>query len=87
MFLSEWREFPSAFCLAGKKTFQITGVLISPQPDQEGKKLMFLSEWREFPSAPCLAGKKKLDDSSRLDVVEIASVPDMLPSLLPSWSD
>jgi len=34
---------------------------------------MFLSEWREFPPAPCLAGKKKkLDDSSRLDVVEIA---------------
>ena len=48
---------------------------------------MFLSEWREFPSAPSLAGiKKKLDDSSRLDVVEIARVPDMLPSLFPSWS-
>jgi hypothetical protein len=30
---------------------------------------MFLSEWREFPK-PCR--KKKLDDSSRLDVVEIA---------------
>jgi hypothetical protein len=36
-----------------------TGVLISPQPDQEENKLMFLSEWREFPSAPFLAGKKK----------------------------
>jgi len=48
---------------------------------------MFLSEWREFPSAPCFAGKKKkLDDSSRLDVVEIARVPDLLPSLFPSWS-
>jgi len=35
---------------------------------------MFLSEWREFPSAPCLAGGKKLDDSSRLYVVEIARV-------------
>ena len=46
---------------------------------------MFLSEWREFPSAPCLAGgKKNLDDSSRLDVVEIARVPDMLSSLFPS---
>jgi hypothetical protein len=36
---------------------------------------MFLSEWLEFPSAPCLARikkKKKLDDSSRLDVVNIA---------------
>jgi len=43
---------------------------------------MFLSEWREFTSAPCLAGGKKLDDSSRLDFVEIARVPGMLPSLL-----
>jgi hypothetical protein len=48
---------------------------------------MFLSEWREFPSAPCLAEKKKkLDDSSRLDIVEITRVPDMLPILFPSWS-
>ena len=48
---------------------------------------MFISEWREFPSAPCLAEKKKkLDDSSRLHVAEIARVPDMLPSLFPSWS-
>jgi len=36
--------------------------------------LMFISEWREFPSAPCLAEKKKLDDSSRLHIVEIALV-------------
>jgi len=47
---------------------------------------MFLSEWREIPSAPCLAGKKKLDDSSRLGVVEIARVPDKLPGLFPAWS-
>jgi len=50
---------------------------------------MFLSEWREFLSAPCIAGKKKNKqkpyDSSRLDVVEIARVPDMLLSLFPSW--
>ena len=39
--------------------FEPTGVLISPQPEQEGNNLMFLSEWREFRSAPCLAGKKK----------------------------
>jgi len=47
---------------------------------------MFLSEWREisFGALPCK--KKKLDDSSRLDVVEIARIPDMLPSLFPSWS-
>ena len=50
------------------------------------KEANVLSEWREFPSAPCLARGKKLDDSSRLDVVEIARVPDMLPSLFPSWS-
>ena len=63
-----------------------TGVLKSPEPDQEGNKLMFLSEWREFPLVPCLAGMGggELDDSSRLDVVEIACVPDMLPSLFPS---
>jgi len=47
---------------------------------------MFLSEWREFTSAPCLAGGKKIDDSTRLDVVEIARGSDMLPSLFPSWS-
>jgi len=48
---------------------------------------MFLSEWREFPLAPCLAGKRKtLHDSSRLDVVKIAGVPDMRPSLFPFWS-
>jgi len=46
---------------------------------------MFLSEWPEFPLVPWLAGKK-LDDSLRLDVVEIACVPDVLPSLFPSWS-
>ena len=43
---------------------------------------MFLSEWRKFPSAHCLAEKKKLDDSSRLDVVEITRIPDMLISFL-----
>jgi hypothetical protein len=48
---------------------------------------MFLLEWLEFPSATCLAGKKKkLDDSSRLNIVEIAHVPDMLLSLFPFWS-
>ena len=62
-----------------------TGALISPQSDQEGNRLTFLSEWCEFPLAPCLAGKKKVDDSSRLDVVEIASVSDILPGLFPSW--
>ena len=48
--------------------------------------MFFFSEWREFPSMLCLARKEKLYDSSRLDVVEIAGVPDVLPSLFPSWS-
>ena len=43
---------------------------------------MFLSEWREFPSAPCIA-RKNLDDSSRLDFVEIARVLDMIPTFFP----
>jgi hypothetical protein len=30
--------------------------------------------------------EKQLDDGSRLDAAEIARIPDMLPSLLPSWS-
>jgi hypothetical protein len=47
---------------------------------------MFLSEWGEnFLQRLALQGKK-LDDSSLLDVVEIARVRDMLPSLFPSWS-
>jgi hypothetical protein len=33
-----------------------------------------------------LQGGEKIDDSLRLDVVEIARIPDMLPSLFPSWS-
>ena len=32
------------------------------------------AEWRRCSSASCLTGKKKLDDSSRLDVDEIARV-------------
>jgi len=38
--------------------------------------------WISFGALPCR--KKKLDDNSRLNVVEIARVPDMLPSLSPS---
>jgi len=41
--------------------------------------------WISFGSLSC-RGEKKLDDSSRLDAVEIARVPDMFPSLFPSWS-
>ena len=73
-----WCSHFEFFLSGGKYSYRwswngYTGFLISTYPDQEGNKLMFLSEWREFPSAPWLAeGKKKLDDSWRLDVVEIA---------------
>jgi len=46
---------------------------------------MFLSECLNFLRRLALQ-EKKLDDSSRLDVVEIARVRDMLPSLFHSWS-
>ena len=46
---------------------------------------MLLSEWREFPSARLALQEKKRDDSSHVDFVEIARVPDVLPSLFPSW--
>jgi len=48
---------------------------------------MFLSEWHELPWRLALQEKEKLNDSSHLDVVEIARVPDRLPSFFPCWSD
>jgi len=56
-----------------------TGVLISPWPDKEGNKLMFLSDDVNFLRRLALQEKK-------LDFVENPRVPDMLPSLFPSWS-
>ena len=50
-----------------------------------GRKQANVSVRISFGALPCI--KIKLDDSSRLDVVEIARVPDMLPSLFPSWSN
>ena len=40
--------------------------------------------WISFGALPCR--EKKVDDSLRLDVVEIARVPDVLPNLFRSWS-
>jgi len=37
-----------------------------------------------FGALTCM--KKKLDESSYLDVVEIARVPDMFPSMFHFWS-
>jgi len=45
------------------------------------------TEWIYFGAFPCRGKKKKkIDDSSRLDVVEIARVSVMLLSLFPSLS-
>ena len=54
------------------------------RPGRKQANVSVKMPWISFGALPCR--KKKLDDSSRLDVVEIARVPDMLPSLFPSWS-
>jgi len=82
MFPSEWCEFPSAPCMCSLYYRGADKCLARP-----GRKQTKVSaEWREYPAVLCLAGEKKLDDSTCLDVVEIARVPDMLPRLFPSWS-
>jgi len=47
---------------------------------------MFLSDGVNFLRRLALQEKKNLDDSTRLDVVEIARVSDILPSLFLFWS-
>ena len=54
------------------------------RPGRKQANVSVRMAWISFGALPCR--KKELDNSSRLDVVEIASVPDMLPSLFPSWS-
>jgi len=54
------------------------------RPGREQVSVSVRMVWISFGALPCT--KKKLDDNSRLNVVEIARVPDMLPSLFPSWS-
>ena len=70
-------------CFGSSRTRRITGGKITfklGHPVFDGgirwwmSPLMFLSEWCEYSLAPCLAGKKKLDNSLRLDVVEMARV-------------
>ena len=77
MFLSEWRQFLSAPCLAGADKF-----LARPGRKQANVSVRMASI--SFGTLPCR--KKKTDDSSRLDVVEIARVPGFLPRLFTSWS-
>ena len=54
------------------------------RPGRKQANVSVRMTWISFGALP---RRKKLDHSSRLDVVEIARVPDMLPSLFPSWSD
>jgi len=53
------------------------------RPGRKQANVSVRMEWISFSALPC---QKNLDDSSRLDFVEIARVPDMFPSLFPSWS-
>jgi len=55
------------------------------RPGRKQANVSVRMAWISFGALPCRGGGK-LDDSSRLDVVEIARVPNMLRSLFPSWS-
>jgi len=54
------------------------------RPGRKQANVSVRMAWISFGALPCR--KKKLDDSSLLDVVEIAHVPEIIPSLFPSWS-
>ena len=54
------------------------------RPGRKQANVSVRMAWISFCTFSCR--KKELDDTSRLDVVEIARVPDVLPSLFPSWS-
>ena len=54
------------------------------RPRKKQENVCVRMAWISFGALPCK--KKKLDDISRLHVVEIARVPDMLSSLFRSWS-
>ena len=51
------------------------------RPGSKQANVSVTTMWISFSALPCR--EKKLDDSSRLDVVEMAHVPDVLPSLFP----
>jgi len=54
------------------------------RPGRKQTNVFVRMTWISFGALPLQ--KKKLDDSSRLDVVEITRVPDMFLSLFLSWS-
>ena len=53
------------------------------RPGRKQANVSVRTAWISFGALPCV---KKIDDSSCLDIVEIVRIPDMLPSLFPSWS-
>jgi len=55
------------------------------KPGRKQANVSVTMAWISFGALPCRGGWGEPDDSSRLDVVEIARVPHMLPSLFPSW--
>ena len=54
------------------------------RPGRKQANISVRMAWISFGALPCR--KKKIDDSSRLGVVEIVRVAGMLPSFFPSWS-
>jgi len=54
------------------------------RPGRKHANVSVRMAWISFGALYCQ--EKELDYSSRLHVVEIARVPDMFPSLFPSWS-
>jgi hypothetical protein len=55
------------------------------RPGRKQANVSVRMTWISFGALP-FRKKRKLDDSSHLDFVEIARVPDMLQSFSPSWS-
>ena len=80
-----WLENVRFCCEVGNTFFIYRGAnksLAGPRRKQAIVSVRMV--WISFGALPCR--KKKLDDSSRLDVVENARFPDMLLSLFHAWS-
>jgi len=65
-------------------TFYMGAYKSLARPERKPDNVSVRMAWISFGALP--SREKKIDESSRLDIVEIAPVPDMLPSLIPSWS-
>jgi len=88
LFMDSAKNIKSVYFLRYVSYFSLIGIYRDAnkslaQPGRKQANVSVRMESISFGALPCRGG---LDDSSRLDVVEIARVPDMLPTLFPSWS-